>query len=118
METSANRKRRSAPIFSLGQKVWLSRRHVGSTRPTSEFDVRRLGPFLVIGQIGTSSYRLALPSSLKIHPVFHVSLLEPHNPNSFPGRVVAPPPLVIVDGEPENEVANVRVGERSTLAYR
>ena len=107
METSANRKRRSAPIFSRGQKVWLSRRHVGSTRPSSKLDVRRLGLFPVIGQIGTSSYRLELPSSLKIHPVFHVSLLEPHNPNTFPGRVVAPPPPVVVDGAPEHEVATV-----------
>ena len=108
METSANRKRRSAPIFSLGQKVWLSRRHVGSTRPSSKLNVRRLGPFPVIGQIGTSSYRLELPSTLKIHPVFHVSLLEPHNPNTFPGRVVAPPPPpVVVDGAPEHEVATV-----------
>ena len=107
METSANRKRRSALIFSPGKKVWLSRRHVGSTRPSSKLDVRRLGPFLVIGQIGTSSYRLELPSSVKIHPVFHVSLLEPHNPNTFPGRVVAPPPPVVVDGAPQHEVATV-----------
>ena len=74
-----------------GHNVWLLRRHVGSTRPSSKLDVRRLGPFPVIGRIGTLAYRLELPSSIKIHPVFHVSLLEPHNPNTFPGRVVAPP---------------------------
>ena len=107
METSANRKRRSAPIFSPGQKVWLSRRHVGSTRPSSKLDVRRLGPFPVLGQIGTSSYRLELPASVKLHPVFHVSLLEPYHANSFPGRVVAPPPPVVVDGAPHHEVATV-----------
>ena len=107
METSVNRKRRSAPILIPGQNVWLLRRHVGSTRPSSKLDVRRLGPFPVVGQVGTSAYRLELPSSIQIHPVFHVSLLEPHNPNTFPGRVVAPPPPVIVDGAPESEVAEV-----------
>ena len=107
METSANRKRRSAPILIPGQKVWLLRRHVGSTRPSSKLDVRRLGPFPVVGQVGTSAYRLELPSSVQIHPVFHVSLLEPHNPNTFPSRVVAPPPPVIVDGAPKSEVAEV-----------
>ena len=61
----------------------------------------------MIGQIGTSAYRLELPSSIKIHPVFHVNLLEPHNPNTFSGRVVAPPTPVIVDGAPESEVAEV-----------
>ena len=61
----------------------------------------------MIGQIGTSAYRLELPSSIKIHPVFHVSLVEPHNANTFPGRVVAPPPPVVVDGEPKHELATV-----------
>ena len=47
---------------------------------------RRLGPFAVIGQVGTSAYRLALPPSMHIHSVSHVSLLEPHVANTFPGR--------------------------------
>ena len=45
--------------------------------------------YAVIGQVGTSAYRLALPASMQIHPVFHVSLLEPHVANTFPDRVVA-----------------------------
>ena len=57
METSANRKRKSAPILVPSQKVWLLQRHVGSTRLSSKLDVRRLGPLPVIGQIGTSAYR-------------------------------------------------------------
>ena len=44
---------------------------------------------------------------MHIHPVFHVSLLEPHVPNTFPGRVVEVPLPVQVDGLPEFEVNSI-----------
>ena len=36
------------------------------------------GSFEIIEAIGFVAYRLALPDSAKIHPVFHCSLLKPH----------------------------------------
>ena len=104
MELSANRRRRPAPNLVQVQKVWLLRRHVATTRPSSKLDVRRLGPFPILEQIGSSAFRLQLPPSMHIHPVFHVSLLEPHVANTFPSRVVAPPLPIQVDGLPEFEV--------------
>ena len=107
MEVSANRRRRPAPNLIPGQKVWLLRRHIKTTRPSSKLDVRRLGPYAVIGQVGTSAYHLALPASMHIHPVFHVSLLESHVANTVPNRVVAPPLPTQVDGLPKFEVKSV-----------
>ena len=107
MELSANRRRRPAPDLLPGQKVWLLRRHVSTTRPSSKLDVRRLGPFAVIGPIGKSAFRLDLPPSMKIHPVFHVSLLEPHVGNTFRGRVVEVPLPIQVEGLQEFEVNKV-----------
>ena len=44
---------------------------------------------------------------MHVHPVFHISLLEPHVENTFPSRVVAPPPLENVDSYPEFEVDRI-----------
>ena len=107
MEVSANPRRRPAPNLIPGQQVWLLRRHIKTTRPSSKLHVRRLGPYAVIGQVGTSAYRLALPASMHIHPVFHVNLLEPHVAKTFPDCVVAPPLPTQVDGLLEFEVKDI-----------
>jgi len=50
-----------------------------------------------------------------VHPVFHVSQLEPAIPNTIPDWIQPPPPLVEVDGEPEfkiSEILNSKVDRR------
>ena len=49
----------------------------------------------------------ALHPDSKIHPVFHVSLLERHTADTIPGRVQPPPPPLTVAGEDEFEVEHV-----------
>ena len=40
---------------------------------------RNKGPFEIVGKVGKVSYRLDLPDTLKIHPIFHVSMLKPYH---------------------------------------
>ena len=68
---------------------------------------RGSSPNTFIGPVGSSAYKLALPPSVHIHPVFHVSLLEPHVANTFPGRVVEVPLPIQKDGIPEFEVNSI-----------
>ena len=51
-----------------------------------KLDWKQLGPFTIIECIGTQAYRLELPKSMKIHPVFHVVLLERYKQSDIPGR--------------------------------
>ena len=42
-----------------------------------------------------------------VHPVFHVSMLEPSIPNTIPNRTEPPPAPVVIDGEPEYKVTEI-----------
>jgi len=102
-----DRKVQEAPPFKDGDQVWLLRRNIKTARPSDKLDHKRLGPFPITEKIGRAAFRLQLPASMHIHPVFHVSLLEPVKVNDIPGRVQEPAPPVIIEGHEEYEVAGV-----------
>jgi hypothetical protein len=63
-------------VFEVGNKVWLSAKHIQTARPSKKLDYERLGPFKITKVINRNAYRLELPNSMKIQNVFHVSLLD------------------------------------------
>lgn len=72
-----NRHRRPADHYAPGDLVWLSRRHLKTTRPCSKFDVRRVGPFRVDHMVGRNAVKLHLtPAFKRLHPVFNLSLVS------------------------------------------
>ena len=66
-----------------------------------------MGPFRIIGKINDVAFRLELPPQLRIHSVFHSSLLEPYQESTILGRITQPPPPIELEDGPEYEVAAI-----------
>ncbi|MCI19982.1 hypothetical protein A2U01_0041142, partial [Trifolium medium] len=52
------------------------RQHSAALRKNQKLSMRYFGPFKIIAKIGTVAYKLELPISAKIHPVFHIAQLK------------------------------------------
>ena len=101
-------RRSLAPDFKVSDQAFIKAKYFWSTRPSKKLCKKNLGLFTVIAQAGSRSFTLRLPDSMKsVHPVFHVSQLEPAVPNVTPNRVQTPPPPVKVDGEPEYKISGI-----------
>ncbi|MBW0495175.1 hypothetical protein O181_034890 [Austropuccinia psidii MF-1] len=88
--------------------VWLSSKNIKSTRPTKKLSKRWLGPFPILKKVSSHAYHLKLPSQWKsVHPVFHISLLEPVKTSKIPNRHQEPPPPITIEEEEEWEVSQV-----------
>uniref|UniRef100_A0A8C6PCD2 Gypsy retrotransposon integrase-like protein 1 n=1 Tax=Nothobranchius furzeri TaxID=105023 RepID=A0A8C6PCD2_NOTFU len=94
----ADRHRRPAPDYAPGQRVWLSTRDIRLKDHCKKLSPTFIGPYTISAVINPSSVRLDLPSHMKIHPVFHVSLLKPVISSSLCPPVDPPPPVRLADG--------------------
>ena len=101
--------------FTPGMRVLLSSKNIKlRSSSTPKLQPRWLGPFKLIKMVGTQAAELELPSTMKIHDVFHVSLLKPFH--SQPGEV-ANPPVVYADGDQEFDVGYIR-SHRGSKRYQ
>jgi len=74
------------PDFPIGSKAFVKAQLFWTTWLSKKLANKFLGPYEIIAQLGTLSVTLRLPDSLRtVHPVFHVSMLEPTIPNPIPG---------------------------------
>jgi hypothetical protein len=72
-----NRKHSMEPTLKEGDKVYLLRRNIDTKRPSNKLDHKKLGLFKIDKKVGPVNYKLKLPNTMRIHPIFHISLLEP-----------------------------------------
>jgi hypothetical protein len=72
-----NKKRKTMPQLKKGDKVYLLTKNLRSKRPSKGLNNVKVRPFLILNQKGPVTYTLNLPPDAKVHPRFHVSLLEP-----------------------------------------
>ncbi|MBW0539519.1 hypothetical protein O181_079234, partial [Austropuccinia psidii MF-1] len=104
----SDKSRASPPVFNPVDMVCLSSKNIKSIRPTKKLSERWFGPFPIFKKVTTHAYHLKLPSQWKsIHPVFHISLLEPVKTSTIPNRHQEPPPPIIIEEEEEWEVSQI-----------
>lgn len=90
--------------FSVGDRVWLSAKHIGTQRPSKKMDWKHLGLYLITEKIEKVAFHLKLPQSMKVHNIFDLLLLSQFKDNEIPGRsFTQPPPVVTEEGEEEYE---------------
>ena len=81
-----DQRRQPPPVFSVGQYVLLDGRNIRTRRPAKKLEPKYYGPYTIKRKISNTAYELNLPPRMRIHPVFHVSLLEPYRSSTIPGR--------------------------------
>ena len=89
--------------FEVGQRVLLSTNslHIKQNNLTKKLLSRYVGPFKILNKMGSQAYELELPPTMKIHDVFHVSLLKHYHEE---GNHQPSPVTILMDGEQEHEV--------------
>jgi len=104
----------SQPDIETGDLVMLNAKKIKSKGPTRKFTPRLYGPFKVLEKKGNRALKLDIPAHWKIHPIFHVSLLEPYNVSDRPNRGHPPREPEDVEGDLECEVERMVKSERIT----
>ena len=105
---SANKCQTPWPDFKISDKVFIRSDNIHMTRLSKKLAEKFLGPFKILAQVGSIYFTLHLPDSMcSIHPVFHVSMLEPSTPNEFPNQTETLPPPTIINREMKFKISEI-----------
>ena len=70
----ADKKQREI-TFKEGDQVLLSSANLNLSIPSRKLGPKFIGPFAIAKVISSVAYQLTLPTTMTIHPVFHISQL-------------------------------------------
>ena len=85
-QSAANLYRVLAPFYQVEDHVWLNSQNIWMQRPSRKLNNKWIGSFKILRLIGKRACHLKLPKTLRIHLVFHVSLLRPAAQDPIPGQ--------------------------------
>src|SRR5260370_19450596 len=84
-QKNVDKHRTEATELKIGDQAYVKAKFFRTRQPSKKLSEKNLGPYDVIGKPGTHSVTLRLLCQFRsVHPVFHVSQLEPARPNLFP----------------------------------
>jgi hypothetical protein len=64
------------PTLKKRDKIYLIQRNIQTKQLNTKLDHKKLGLFKIKRIIKLINYKLVLPKTINIYPVFHISLLE------------------------------------------
>ena len=103
--------------FKQGDKVWLDTWNI-KMNYHKKIGPKREGPFEILKVLGPVTYRLKLPSTWKIHPIFHMTLLRQYKETDIYGANFPQPPPDIIEGEEVYEVEQILKHRKRGRGYQ
>jgi len=105
--------------WTEGEKVWLSAANLMTHFPSRKLAPKRHGPFEITTVLSPITYKLKLPKSWKVHPVFHASELSSYRETDIHGPNFPEPPPEIINQEEEYEIDGIKAHKtlRKKLHY-
>jgi len=107
MKKYYDRKATEQPSIEVGDLVMLNAKNIRTKRPSKKLSPKLYGPFKVLEKKGSRAYKLEISPRWKIHPVFHVSLLEPYRASNRPNREQPPRDPEDIEGDLEWEIERI-----------
>jgi hypothetical protein len=101
-----DRRKSTFTPFKKGDQVWLDSRNLKTTYH-KKMKPKREGPFTITEVLGPVTYRLKLPTTWRVHDVFHATLLRRYKENEIYGQNFNEPPPELVEGEEVYEVETI-----------
>ena len=117
---SANQHHILAPAYEPDDRIWLNTKNIRTKQPCRKLDDKWIGLYVINKLVRKRAYELDLPSTLRIHPTFHVSLLRTAFDNLFPGQNnTRPGPVLGTDNdEPDTYVVEEIVDSKPARGRR
>ena len=86
---------RSERIFDVGNWVFLwlqpyKQMSLMQAKKDNKLFPKHYGPYKVLQKIGTMEYKMEIPTSLRVHPFFHVSCLKKVIGGKLPVQTIFP----------------------------
>ena len=106
--------------FQVGDEVMVTTKDWNLGRPSRKLSDQAAGKYRIIEKVG-NAYRLDLPNSIKVHPIFSPEKLRlASSSEPLPGQIPDPQPLIEVNGRDEYEVEKILAVRlyRGKLQYR